>query len=76
MNPEQFNQVAAYEQKFGKTIQHKLTVIQQADKGRVYDLNPVDVAAANSATFNEPIIVPESEWKLPAGAFGESCGPV
>lgn len=28
---------------------------------------------ALSATFEVPVIA--AEWKLPAGAFGESCGP-
>lgn len=33
----------------------------------------LDVQAAMAPTFTEPVIL--EEWSLPAGAFGESCGP-
>jgi 3'-phosphoadenosine 5'-phosphosulfate sulfotransferase (PAPS reductase)/FAD synthetase len=75
--PAQFAQVAAYEEKSGKTIQRKLTVIQQADKGAAYaTMSATDRAAALSETFAEAVILPAGTWKMPAGAFGESCGPV
>lgn len=76
INAAQFNQIAGYEKEFGKSIQRKLTVIQQADKGRPYAMNEADIRAALSTVFEEPVIVPPDHWKLPAGAFGESCGPV
>jgi hypothetical protein len=32
---------------------------------------------AMSKVYSKEIILPESEeWVLPAGAFGESCGPI
>ena len=76
VNPEQFGKVAGYEQQFGKTIQRKLTVIQQADRGVPYRMDPAAVAAALSPEYTDAVILPEGEWKLPAGAFGESCGPI
>ena len=75
VNPAQFETVAAYEAKWGKTIQRKLTVVQQADKGRAYEFSEAERAMATSETFDAPVVVPPGEWKLPRGAFGESCGP-
>lgn len=75
VDPDGFAQVAAYEARFGKTIQRKLTVIQLADKGTPYRMAPADMRAAMSEAFDEPIILPPGAWKLPSGAFGDSCGP-
>ncbi len=77
IDPARFHQVAAYEQAFGCTIRRNGTIVEAAGTGRPYAaLNPEDAAAALACTFNEPIILPDSEpWTLPAGAFGESCGP-
>jgi hypothetical protein len=56
--------------------------VQLADKGTPYprtcggSRSEADVLAAMSESFDEPIILPPGEtWRLPAGAFGESCGP-
>jgi 3'-phosphoadenosine 5'-phosphosulfate sulfotransferase (PAPS reductase)/FAD synthetase len=77
INRGQFDRVAGYEVEFGKTIQRKLSVIQQADKGRPYDMKEADIEAALSTSFVEPVVVPiGQDWVLPQGAFGESCGPV
>ncbi|RTL26967.1 MAG: phosphoadenosine phosphosulfate reductase [Rhodocyclaceae bacterium] len=73
VNPAQFNAIAAYETRFGKTIKRKLNVIQTADAGVPYAMSERDVAAALSHTFAEPVFM--AEWVQPAGAFGESCGP-
>ena len=75
VNPAQFATIAAYETSFGKTIKRKLTVVQTADKGRAYAMAPADVRAALATTFTEPVVLPEGTWTMPAGAFGESCGP-
>jgi 3'-phosphoadenosine 5'-phosphosulfate sulfotransferase (PAPS reductase)/FAD synthetase len=79
VNPHQFVQIAEYEARFGCTIsRNKQTVIELADRGTSYAaINSVDVAAALRTTWDEPIIVPTNqEWKLPAGAFGDSAGPI
>jgi 3'-phosphoadenosine 5'-phosphosulfate sulfotransferase (PAPS reductase)/FAD synthetase len=75
VNPTQFDRIADYEVRFGTTIQRKLTVIQQADRGTMYPMGVEDMRAAVATSFNEPIVVAPEQWKLPAGAFGESCGP-
>lgn len=70
----QFDDVAAYETAFGVTIHRKLDVAAQADLGTPYAAATgfwVDVAM--STTFDLPMHV--EVWTLPAGAFGESCGP-
>lgn len=50
------------------------TVKDQAAKGTAYTMDPAMIAIANSTSYNEPMIV--DNWTLPAGAFGESCGPI
>lgn len=75
--PAQFAAVAALEARWGKTIARKGSVIERADKGRAYAAavaGPLaDLAAGDF--FTEPIRLAPGEWKLPAGAFGDGCGP-
>lgn len=73
--PEKFERVAAHEETFGVTIQRKKSVRHLAVLGQPYQWTEEDARAALSAAFDEPVIVAEGTWKLPAGAFGESCGP-
>jgi 3'-phosphoadenosine 5'-phosphosulfate sulfotransferase (PAPS reductase)/FAD synthetase len=75
--PEQFNEIANYEKQFGKTIDRNMDVITKASLGRAYApcSNAKLVAEARDENWNGPIILPEGEWQLPAGAFGESNGP-
>jgi 3'-phosphoadenosine 5'-phosphosulfate sulfotransferase (PAPS reductase)/FAD synthetase len=72
--PDRFSRIAKYEEQFGYTINRKHSVHGMADRGVPYDAIPQElVASAMSASFGEPVIV--SDWKLPAGAFGEASGP-
>lgn len=73
VNPVQFEKVAGYEKLFGLTIQRKKNVGQLADAGNAYQMTESDRRAALAKEFEEPVIV--ENWKLPSGAFGESCGP-
>jgi len=73
VNTSQFEQVAAYERTFGKTIQRKLSVVQTADRGTPYPMAAADRQAALAEGFAEPVIV--DTWTLPRGAFGDACGP-
>lgn len=75
VNVAQFNVHAANEQRFGRTINRKLSVVQLADKGTPYEFNPHDVRAALDPVFDEPLILAPGTWTLPRGAFGDSCGP-
>ena len=75
ISPERFNKVAAYETKFGVTIKRNETLNQLADKGTPYAATQADIDASKAQEFNEPIILHEGAWKMPLGAFAESCGP-
>lgn len=78
INPAQFAAVAAHESAFGKTIQRRLTVVQTADKGTPYQAalaNPAAVQAALAHDYAGPVILEPGAWTLPAGAYGDSCGP-
>jgi 3'-phosphoadenosine 5'-phosphosulfate sulfotransferase (PAPS reductase)/FAD synthetase len=74
--PSKFKKMADYETQFGVTIDRKLTLDQMADKGIPYSINHADLEVAMSESWNTPIILSPEEWSLPAGAFGESNGPV
>lgn len=76
INPEQVETIAQYEEEFDVTIKRKSSVRQLVVVGQPYKMKKRDVAAAMSEAFNEPAIMPKGKWQLPAGAFGESCGPI
>lgn len=71
--PGQFQQIAEYERQFGVTIHRKHSVVEQADAGTPHELDPKWIALATSSTFDHPVFL--ENWTLPAGAFGDSCGP-
>jgi 3'-phosphoadenosine 5'-phosphosulfate sulfotransferase (PAPS reductase)/FAD synthetase len=76
--PAKFARIADYERRFGVTIHNKrLTVIQLAEQGTPHaGMREEDIRAALSTSWNEPIILPPgAAWALPAGAYGENCGP-
>lgn len=77
--PAHFERVAAKEDALGVTIQRKATVRELAAKGTVYPAalaNPALVALAASETYTETVRVDPAAWELPAGAYGESNGPI
>lgn len=72
--PDRFERIAQYEEEFGLTIHRKQSVRERVASAMPYDsLDPEVVEVAMSTEFEEPIFV--DDWKLPAGAFGESAGP-
>jgi 3'-phosphoadenosine 5'-phosphosulfate sulfotransferase (PAPS reductase)/FAD synthetase len=74
--PEQVARVTAYEKEFGCTVHRKLSVREQIERGAPYPgMQPDDIAAARATVFDQPGLIPAGEWRLPAGAFGESTGP-
>ncbi len=75
VNGEQFDRMAGYEARWGKTIHRKLSVIQQAERGTPYAFDEADRRAAVSETYEGPIRIAPEQWQLPRGAFGDSCGP-
>lgn len=76
IDPVRHARVAAYEAKFGKTIKRNKSLDQLADEGTPYAASQADIEACRKSTFDEAIILPDGQWKLPLGAFAESCGPV
>jgi 3'-phosphoadenosine 5'-phosphosulfate sulfotransferase (PAPS reductase)/FAD synthetase len=83
ISPSRFGRIGAYEREFGHTIRYErrdghvkqIPVAELADDGLPYDMAEEDIRAALSPEWTEPIILPDGQWKLPAGAFGEQAGP-
>lgn len=73
--PNQFGVIAAYEKQFGVTIRRDGSINAAADRGVIPELDMAMLAIALGTVFTLPILLAPSDWKLPAGAFGESCGP-
>lgn len=78
--PAATNKVGDYENQFGVTIHRTLTVGERAKRGTPYAAAVAQPGLARFADQHEwdasqPIVVKPSEWKLPAGAFGETSGP-
>jgi len=73
--PEHFERIARYEEEFGVTINRNKSVRELAAAGCAYPVEDEKLRAlAMSREYTDPIIV--KNWTLPAGAFGESTGPV
>jgi 3'-phosphoadenosine 5'-phosphosulfate sulfotransferase (PAPS reductase)/FAD synthetase len=77
LDPKRFDKLAAYEAEFGVTLKRKLSLPVIASQGRPYEArNPEHIAAAMNTNYALPGLLAFGErWVLPAGAFGESCGP-
>lgn len=74
INPGQVERIAQYEESFKCTIQRKATVRDQVKAGTPYTaITPERAAKALGHSFSTPIV--SQVWVLPAGAYGESCGP-
>jgi 3'-phosphoadenosine 5'-phosphosulfate sulfotransferase (PAPS reductase)/FAD synthetase len=78
IDPQGFERIAEYERQFGRTIHRKRSVGESADKGEAYDETAQTdlVAEATDHDWNHPVILEPGEWTLPAGAYGDSAGPV
>lgn len=74
ISPKQGNEIAEYEQLFGLTIKRNMSLTELVAKGTPYEMSAAMIDCATSDTYTESIFV--EDWQLPAGAFGESCGPV
>lgn len=70
---KRFNKVRHYEDRFNHTIRADMNWSQLADTARPFAIDTKIAALAMSTTYDEPIFT--ENWELPAGAFGESCGP-
>lgn len=77
IDPEGTQEVANYEKEFGVTIKRSESVEELIARGTPYKaISPELSRLAMMRIFPEDIIMKEGTWTLPAGAFGESCGPI
>jgi len=74
LDPARFEKLAGYEADFGVTLKRKVSLPVLAAKGKAYKMTQEEAEIAMSREYDEPIFV--EEWKLPSGAYGESCGPI
>lgn len=76
ISPAQFERIALKERGTGLTIHRSKSVAELASIGTPYpgsdDAYWIDLG--NSKYFSHPIF--STEWVLPKGAFGNSCGPI
>ena len=72
------DKISDYESKFGTTIKRKESVPELIVKGQPYEaITPELLKIARSEEYPLSVVMTDSEaWVLPAGAFGESCGPL
>ena len=74
IHPKQVAVIAQYEKDFGCTIQRSVSVPEQVKAGKPYAAITAERAElALSHVYTGSIIT--DQWELPAGAYGESCGP-
>ena len=71
------SEIADYEKEFEVTIKRNDSVEDLVERGTPYKAITKKLAKlAMSRAYTKEIILPKGEkWVLPAGAFGESCGP-
>lgn len=65
---------ASYETEFATTIKRNGSLVDLIQKGAPYEIQRKMVDLALSEDYEQPIFM--ENWTLPAGAYGESCGPV
>lgn len=80
ISPKIGKELISHEDLFGVTLKRNTNLRNLIDSGEVYPATfeqqwLIDIAT--SQEYNLSILIPDSEeWKLPAGAFGDSCGPM
>ncbi len=75
IDPVQVDRISHFEEMFGYTINRKKSVKDLVAEGDAYEMeNQEAIVDALCETYPHKIFI--EDWTLPAGAFGESCGPV
>ena len=77
VSPCGIQKIIDYEKDFGKTIKRKQSIEELIKEGKPYVSMTDDlINLARSEEYTIPIIMNDGEaWVLPAGAFGDNCGP-
>ena len=74
IDPAQVAKIAGLENDFGFTINRKRSVLEMVESGTPYPgTASAHIVDAMAGEYGHEIII--DGWSLPAGAFGESCGP-
>lgn len=73
IDPVGFARLPRYEKEFGVSVHQGETLVQRADRGRPFNMDPDVVKQAMSVIYEAPIFI--DSWKLPAGAFAKGGGP-
>lgn len=73
ISPIQGETLTKYETSFGLTIKRGVSLVDLVSKGTPYEMQSEIIDLALSDTYTEKIFI--DNWKLPSGAYGESCGP-
>lgn len=79
VDSEGFSRLASIESEFGCTIKRKDSLPVYASKGKPYPATSrqeMIERAMGSHPWATPIISTPDDWEMPAGAYGESAGPV
>lgn len=74
ISPEQGKILVDYENDFGVTMKRGMSLAELVKKGSSYRMGRAMIDLALSVDYNEDIFM--ENWYLPAGAYGDSCGPV
>lgn len=74
ISPKPGEEMISYENDFKCTIKRKISLKELISKGTPYSTITKELAdIATSSNYNLSIIV--DKWILPAGAYGDGCGP-
>lgn len=74
INPDQVKTIIGYEKEFGVTINRKKSVEELIKTGEPYTMADLEaIRESMKSDYHNPIFL--TDWQLPAGAYGESCGP-
>ncbi len=80
LKPDRVTAIINYEKRFGKTINRTASVEMMLETGKVYKATRDNTNPArqlwDSPEYTGEILIDPKDWKLPAGAFGESAGPI
>ncbi len=77
VSPEQMDILIAYEEQFHYTMKRDTDLCSLIESGTPYpSITQELINLATSHYYSSTILIPEEElWILPAGAYGEGCGP-
>lgn len=77
LSPTQGDEIMMYEDSFGVTIKRNMSLGELIALGTPYrNITPELARMATSTVYDQQIIFNDNEdWILPAGAYGDGCGP-